>query len=230
MLRKETVQAIGNWIFQDVLCRWGTLIEIVSNNRKPLIAALGYLEKGYHIKHIQISGYNSHANRIVERSHFNVWQALYKVVDGEQNRWAQVAHSVFWSEHVTPQKCMGCSPYYAATGTHLLLPFDIIEANYLLPPPDSLLSSTDLIAHWAVTLQKHSEDLAALQDRVHSACNHTAACFERDHGTTIWDFNFKTRDLVLVRNTAVEMALNRKMRPCYTGPLVVVSKIGRAHV
>jgi hypothetical protein len=74
-----------------------------------------------------------------------VWQALFKAADGNQHCWAQVAHSVFWLECVTPWKHMGCSPYYAATGTHLLLPFDIIEANYLLPPPDLLLATTDLI-------------------------------------------------------------------------------------
>ena len=34
--------------------------------------ALEHLEKKYHVKHIQISGYNSHANVIVECSHINV--------------------------------------------------------------------------------------------------------------------------------------------------------------
>ena len=51
-LQKETTQAIGNWIFQDILCQWGTLVEIVSDNGKPFVAALGYLAKKYHIKHI----------------------------------------------------------------------------------------------------------------------------------------------------------------------------------
>ena len=66
MLRKETAQLLGDWIFQDILCHWGTLVEIISNNSKPFIAALGHLDKKYHIKHIRISGYNSHANGIVE--------------------------------------------------------------------------------------------------------------------------------------------------------------------
>ena len=72
MLRKETAQALGDWIFQDILCRWGTLVEIVSDNGKPFIATLSYLKKKYHVKHIRISGYNSRANGIVERLHFDV--------------------------------------------------------------------------------------------------------------------------------------------------------------
>jgi len=55
---------------------------------------------------------------------------------------------------------MGCSPYFAVTGTHLLLLFDIIEANYLLPPPNSLLSMTDLVVCSMVALQKQQIDLA----------------------------------------------------------------------
>jgi hypothetical protein len=159
MLCKETVQTLGNWIFQDVLCHWGMLVEIVSDNGKPFVAVLTYLKKKYHIKHIHISGYNLCANSIVERLHFDVRQALFKAVDSNQRRWAQVAHSVFWLECMTPQKRMGCSPYYAVTGTHPLLPFNIIEANYLLPPPDSLLATTNLIMWRAITLQNHTEDL-----------------------------------------------------------------------
>ncbi|KIM71553.1 hypothetical protein PILCRDRAFT_82672, partial [Piloderma croceum F 1598] len=48
--------------------------------------------------------------------------------------------------------------------------------------------------------------------------------FERDHAATIRDFDFKRGDLVLVCNTAIEKALNRKMRARYIGPLVVVSR------
>ena len=199
-------------------------MEIVSDSGKPFVAVLGYLEKKYHVKHIRISGYNSRANGIVKRSHFDVRQALYKASDGDQTWWSQAAHSVFWSERVTPRKCMGCAPYYAVTGTHPLLLFDIIEANYLLPPPDSILATTDHITRRAIALQKWAEDLERLQNRVHQERNRTAARFEREHIRTIRDFDFKSGDLVLVRNTAIEKALNRKMRPQYTGPLVVVSR------
>src|ERR1700734_1972372 len=51
-----------------------------------------------------------------------------------------------------------------------------------------------------------------------------AIWFERDHTATIRDFNFSRGDLVLVRNTAIEKALNRKMRARYIGPLVVISR------
>jgi hypothetical protein len=62
MLRREAAQAIGDWIFQNILCCWGTLLEIVTDNGTPFVKALAYLEKHHNIRHMRISGYNSCAN------------------------------------------------------------------------------------------------------------------------------------------------------------------------
>lgn len=224
MLRKESAKSLATFILHNIIYRWGTLLEIVTDNGAPFVKALGYLSKHYHLTHIRISGYNSRANGIVERSHFDVRQALFKACDGDQNKWSSVAYSVFWAERVTVRRRMGCSPYFATTGTHPLLPFDIAEANYLLPPPDSVLSTTDLIARRAIALQKRREHLTELHKAVHQARLKAAIKFERDHSHTIRDFDFKMGNLVLIRNTAIEKALNRKMRARYLGPLIVISR------
>ncbi|KJA13899.1 hypothetical protein HYPSUDRAFT_121901, partial [Hypholoma sublateritium FD-334 SS-4] len=51
-----------------------------------------------------------------------------------------------------------------------------------------------------------------------------AARFEREHAHTIHEYEFKLGDLVLIRNTRIEKSLNRKMRPRYLGPLIVISR------
>jgi hypothetical protein len=38
------------------------------------------------------------------------------------------------------------------------------------------------------------------------------------------NYNFERGDLVLLRNTQIEKALNRKMRPRYLGPLIVIAR------
>jgi hypothetical protein len=73
-------------------------------------------------------------------------------------------------------------------------------------------------------IQKHANDLSQLCDCVHGHCNCTAIKFEKDHMATICDFDFKASALILIRNTMIEKALNRKMQPCYLVPLVVVSR------
>jgi len=72
-LRKENSTSIGDWIFQDIFCRWGTLVEIVTDNGTPFIKASAYLEKKFHVKHIRISRYNSRAN-LTEHPHFDARQ------------------------------------------------------------------------------------------------------------------------------------------------------------
>ena len=129
---QETVKTIGDWIFEDILCWWGILCEIVTDNGLAFIRALTYLSKRYHVRHICILGYNSHTNGIAEQAHFNIWQALFKACDGNQSKWHLVATSVLWANCITVHQCMGCSPYFATTGMHLLLPLDITEATYLL--------------------------------------------------------------------------------------------------
>jgi len=93
---------------------------------------------------------------------------------------------------------MGCSPYFTVTGTHPLLPFDVTEASYLLPPPNSILSTTDLIARRATVLQKRNEDLARLHSKVFKARRDAALRFEKEHVATIKDYDFKLGDLVLL--------------------------------
>src|SRR5271156_4856372 len=224
MLTRESGKTLGKWILHDFIYRWGLLLEIVTDNGAAFLKALAWLEKHYHIKHIRISGYNSRANGLVEQTHFQVREAIFKACDGNQSKWSSVAYSVFWAERVTIRRRMGCSPYFAATGTHPLLPIDIAEANYLLPPPTSTLSTTDLIIRRAITLQKRPSQLAKLQDKVYEARLQAAQRFEKEHARTIKDFDFKLGDLVLVRNTAIKKALNPKMQARYLGPVIVLAR------
>ena len=48
-LRRETSNTIGDWMYEDIICRWGSLYEVVTDNGGPFIAALEYLAKRYHI-------------------------------------------------------------------------------------------------------------------------------------------------------------------------------------
>jgi hypothetical protein len=119
---------------------------------------------------------------------------------------------------------MGCSPYFAITGAHPILPFDIAEATYLQPPPTSIMSSTDLISHHAIALQKCSANVNTLYSKVYKARLKAARRFEQQHLCTLKDFNFQHSSLVLMRNTQIEKSLNKKMRTRYIGPLIVVSR------
>ena len=48
--------------------------------------------------------------------------------------------------------------------------------------------------------------------------------YERDYKAVIRDYKFKPGDLVLVRNTAIENSLDKKLKPRYMGPMIVVAE------
>ena len=83
---KETGAVVGRFVFEDLLCRWGLVEEIVTDNGAPIVAGLDWLEKKYHIMHICISPYNKQANGIVECSHHSICDSIVKACDSDISR------------------------------------------------------------------------------------------------------------------------------------------------
>jgi hypothetical protein len=144
-LCKENGSTIGVFIFKDILCHWGALEEIVTDNGLAFVEALNWLAEQYGIHHIRISLYNSQANGIVEHRHLDVQEAIMKVCDGEEQKWLTATHAIFWAEQITTHKALGHSVYYIAHGVKPLRPFDLAEATYMVPL-QSAMSTTELIA------------------------------------------------------------------------------------
>jgi len=188
MLSQENGQAIGKFIFQEILCRWGVIAEIITDNGTPIVAALDWLSKKYHISHIRISAYNKQANGLVERSHRSIRESIVKACDGDISHWPEVTPHVFWADRVTVRRDLGFSPFYMAHGVHPILPFDVTEATFLIPKLDSPLSTEDLIAIRAQQLQKRPEDLERVKERVLKARYTSIAQFEKDHANLIVDY------------------------------------------
>jgi hypothetical protein len=224
MLRKETGRTLGAFIFEELLCRWGGIEEIVTDNGTPFVAALDWLASKYHIRHIRISAYNSKANGIVERSHRTIRDSLVKACQGDITQWPTIVPHIFWADRVTTRKSTGHTPFYMAHGVEPLLPFDITEATFLMPEITSSISTHELLAVRAQQLAKRDEDLARIHERILASRYTSIKDFERRFSNTITDRSFKPGELVLVLNKKIEPASNAKCKPRYFGPMVVVSR------
>lgn len=223
-LRQETGKSIGQWLFEEIICRWGCLMEIVTDNGKPFIAATAWLEQKYGIKGIKISPYNSRANGKIERPHWDVRQMLYKATDGHTNKWFWFFYHVMWADRISVRKGLGCSPYFIATGAHPILPLDLQEATWLVQLPDRILTTEELIGYRARALAKHREHVEEMRIRIDKAKKDAAFRYYMEHVATIKTYTFVPGDLILIRNTEIEQSLNKKMKPRYLGPMVVVSR------
>jgi transposase InsO family protein len=223
-LRTETGRTLGAFLFEEILCRWGAVEEIVTDNGTAFVAALGWLEQRFGIRHIRISAYNSRANGIVERQHRTIRESIIKACEGNPSKWPKVAPYAFWADRATTRKSTGHSPFYMAHGVEPVLPFDIALATFLVPNLTDRLSTVDLIATRTRQLQRREDDLAAIRSNVLKSRFESVRQFERQFEKTIRDHNFGPGAFVLVRNSSIETDLGRKAKPRYLGPMVVIRR------
>ena len=144
-LKKETERTVALWLFEEVICRWGCLLEIITDNGTVFVTAVAWLEEKYGIKGIKIFLYNSKANGRIERPHWDMAQMLLKYC-GPQNlsKCYWFFWQVLWADRVTVHKCFGCSPFFMITGAHPILPLDACEATWLVKLPDRVLTTEEL--------------------------------------------------------------------------------------
>ena len=108
-------------------------------------------------------------------------------------------------------------------GVEPLFPFDLVEATFLVPPPDTEPPSpAGRIAWQARQLQKCQEDLELIRECIFKARFESVKHFKATFKNQIKDFDFRPGSLVLVCNTCVEKELNQKTKPWYLGPMVVL--------
>ena len=223
-IKKSSGKVIGQWLFEEIICRWGTMSEIVCDNGSDFKAAVEWLESKYGITGIRISGYNSKANGKIERAHFDVRHALAKTTGNDLKKWFWFWHAIMWSDRVTIRRRMGCSPYFLMTGAHPVLPLDIVEATWLVKLPDRTLSTSELIGFRAKALAKHRDHVNEMRRKLTDKKIEDVRRYEIEHRYTIKDWDFQPGSVVLIRNSSIETHLNRKMFKRYFGPMVVIRR------
>ena len=224
-LKRETSKTLSSFIFEDLLCRWGSLCEIVTDNGKAFVSALQELTSKYNVNHIEISPYNSQANGPVERSHRDIRESILKMAGNDRKNWPIYAAKVFWADRITTRKATGHSPYYMAHGVEPTLPFDISQSTYLFPKVTRLLTTQELIQARATQLLQRDEDIEQYRQDVHSRRILGAEAYTRRYAHNIRSYDFLPGTLVLVRDKQLEKAvLNKKYFPRFMGPFVVIKR------
>ena len=197
---------------------------IVTDNGESFKAALKWIEAKWGIKHILISPYNSRANGTVERPHWDLRQMLYKATGAKNvHKWFWFLDAVLWADRISIRKRTGCSPFFMVTGAHPVLPLDLKEATWLVKPPIGVISDDELVGMRVRALAKHRIHVIKMRECIDEEKLKRLEAYERDYKAVIRDYKFVPGDLVLVRNTAIESSLDKKMKPRYMGPMIVVS-------
>ena len=128
-LRRADSKSTAKFFWEEIICRYGHIAEVVTDNGSEVKGAFERLLHRYGIPQIKISPYNKHANRLVEQGHFTIRESILKDYAENIQVWLKQVHLVFFADRVTTRRVTGFSPYYLLHGTHPVLPFDLIGSS-----------------------------------------------------------------------------------------------------
>lgn len=224
-LRNKKAKTVARFLWTQLICRYGAIAQIVTDNGPELSGAFATLARRYGIHHVQISEYNSKANGVVERGHFIIRESILKACEGHPKRWPDKVHHAFFADKCMVRRSTGFTPFYLMHGVDPVLPFDLAEATFLVEGFTRNMSTTDLLTLRIRQLEKRPEDLARAAEAIKKSRFQAKERWERHFARRFLPGDaIKPGSLVLVRNTRIEKHLNRKQYPRYIGPYEVVRK------
>lgn len=221
-LKSKKAKSVAAFFFEQILCRYGAVGEVVTDNKPEFKEVFTRLMKRYNLPQIKISSYNSKANGVVERGHFIIRESILKTCKGDVSKWPDYVHHAFFTDRITISQSTGFSPYYLLYGVEPVLPFDLTEMTLLVDGFHSGMSTSDLLALRIRQLMKKPEDTAkaaALLKKTHFC---SKEIFERRYRHRLRKDIYQQGELILVRNKAVENSADRKQYPRYLGPYQVI--------
>src|SRR6266481_2154235 len=180
-LKQATARTVSQFIFEELLCRYGVISEIVTDNGTEVRGATEELLQCHGIPHIHISPYNSQANGVVERGHYTIREGLVKACEGNINRWPDYVHHAFFADRITTRQATGFSPFYLLYGTDPILPLDLLEATYLVPGFKPNMSTSDLLALQIKQLRKLPDDIDKAAETLHRSRLKNKAAFKQKY-------------------------------------------------
>ena len=86
-----------------------------------------------------------------------------------------------------------------------------------------MLTTAELIAFQAKALAKHQQHIGEMRRWLSQRKCKWLLKYEKENWHTIKDLNFQLGSLVVIQNTEVKSLLDKKMKPRYMGPMVVIS-------
>jgi hypothetical protein len=165
-LRSKNTSELGRFLLENIICRWGCPKEFVTDNAPQFLAAVEWLNRKYGITGICVSPYSSNTNGPVEMGHKHMRQMVYKATGGHVRKWFWFLPQMVRADRIMTWRGLGCSPFFAATGSHPTIPLDVVEATWMVEYPGEIISTAELVGLRAKVLAKHRQHIEEMREQV----------------------------------------------------------------
>lgn len=222
-LANNDSKSIAQFFLEQIICRYGNIGHVVTDNGTSLDGVFAYLLEKYGIPQARISPYNSQSNGVVERGHFIIREALVKACEGQLKEWPKMLPLAVFADRITTRRATGFSPFYLLHGVEPVLPFDIVEATFLVRGFTTNMSSIDLLALRIRQLEKRPSDILQAAETLRRHRFASKEQFERKYAMRMHNTAFTKGNLVLVRDVHLDktVSIARKVEDRYLGPYQV---------
>lgn len=129
--RKATHQVVMDFLLNHIICRFGVIFKIVSNNvmcfrAKPLMEMCNE----YGINLTYSSNYNPQGNGQAESSNKKFLKIIIRTLEINKKKWGEQLKFVVWADRITPKRATGKIPFELVYGTQVLLPLHLQSSTF----------------------------------------------------------------------------------------------------
>jgi RNase H-like domain found in reverse transcriptase/Integrase zinc binding domain len=223
-IKHDRAKVIAKFFLKRIILRYGIVQEVVTDNGPSFAKEFTRLLNQYGIRHIKISPYNSQANGVVERGHFNIREALVKLCEGDLSKWPLMVPAATYADRITVRRATGFSPYYLLHGVHPFMPGDLTDVTFHIADYRPGMSSQELIMARTRQLLRLPEDTAKARKILGKSRSRFKKAYEQKYAQRLQKEPYKPESLVLIRNKEIEnsVSIERKTADRYMGPYRVI--------
>lgn len=217
-VNKLSAENAAKVFFEDVVCRFGLIGQVTTDNGSEFMGAFRECLVRYGIKHILTSSYHPEANGMVERGHGPLKEALFKLMRTRGPNWVNLLPFALWADRTTAKRTTRHTPHYMLYGQESILPIDADYHTYLTGNWKSTMTTSELLVTRIRQLERLPEDVKvarrlAQEERDRSVLNHNACLEHYQSGR-----GFEEGHLVLVRNSKQDQSHAVKQEDRFLGP------------
>ena len=156
-----------------------------------------------------MSAYHPQANRIIERKHKPIVDALSKMLDDGSTNWMRNLPVVFWADRSTVRTSTGPTPYYINCGIKpvLLIEFKILTWRSL--PWNKVHTISKYLAMRARQLQRQNKDVEEATFHLQRIRLERKECYDDKHSICVEEL--KIGQVILLYNTRRKKDISRKL-------------------
>ena len=232
-IARDQAKVIARFFLKQIILRYGNVLEVVTDNGPSFAKEFAKLLQQYGIRHIKISPYNSQANGVVERGHYNIREALVKLCEGNLSKWPLMVPAATYADRITVRRATGFSPYFLLHGVHPFMPGDMTDSTFQVAGYTPGMTTQELIAARTRQLLYLPEDVAKARGTLRQSRLRSKQAYEQKFSRRLLDIPYAPNSLVLIRNNPIEnsVSIERKTANRYMGPYQVIRQTkGRSYI